>query len=156
MLDLIIKNGKVVDGSGLPAFVADVGVKDGVIVKVGRVHERPRAPWTQRIKLSHRDLSTRTRILMHSCCGMALPNPPSNTGSPPLCRATVPVSGAVEGRACMKLVGMFNQIEEMPHKAFAEGVEWNWETFESLLRGSVKIWTSTSRPLSVTACCVCG
>ena len=38
-MDLIIKNGKVVDGSGLPAFVADVGVKDGVIVKVGRVHE---------------------------------------------------------------------------------------------------------------------
>ena len=30
----------------------------------------------------------------------------------------------------MKLVGMFNQIEEMPFKAFKEGVEWNWETFE--------------------------
>ena len=33
----------------------------------------------------------------------------------------------------MKLVGMFNQIEEMPIKAFTEGVEWNWETFDEFL-----------------------
>ena len=39
MLDLVIKNGKVVDGSGLPAYIADVGIKDDVIVKVGRVTE---------------------------------------------------------------------------------------------------------------------
>ena len=39
MFDLVIKNGKVVDGSGLPGFVADVAIKDGVIVKIGRVHE---------------------------------------------------------------------------------------------------------------------
>ena len=29
MYDLIIKRGKVVDGSGLPAFTADVAVRDG-------------------------------------------------------------------------------------------------------------------------------
>ena len=33
----------------------------------------------------------------------------------------------------MKLVGMFNQIEEMPHKAFAEGVELELETFDEFV-----------------------
>src|SRR5215217_405701 len=34
--DLIIRNGRVVDGSGEPAFQADVAVKDGRIVGVGK------------------------------------------------------------------------------------------------------------------------
>ena len=33
--DLLIKNGRVVDGSGAPAFHADVAVQDGKIVGVG-------------------------------------------------------------------------------------------------------------------------
>ena len=32
MLDLVLKNGRIVDGTGNPWFVADVGVKDGVVV----------------------------------------------------------------------------------------------------------------------------
>ena len=35
--DLILKNGKVVDGSGAPWYVADVGIRGGKIAKIGRI-----------------------------------------------------------------------------------------------------------------------
>jgi N-acyl-D-amino-acid deacylase len=41
-LDLVIKNGMVVDGSGLPAYPADVGVRHGRIDTIGRIRERAR------------------------------------------------------------------------------------------------------------------
>ena len=41
-LDLVIKNGVVVDGSGLPRYPADIGVRHGRIVSIGRIRERAR------------------------------------------------------------------------------------------------------------------
>jgi N-acyl-D-amino-acid deacylase len=38
--DLIIKNGTVIDGSGLSRYSADVGVKDGRIAAIGRLNSR--------------------------------------------------------------------------------------------------------------------
>ena len=36
--DLVIKNGKIIDGSGLPGFHGDVAVCGGRIVEIGRVN----------------------------------------------------------------------------------------------------------------------
>jgi N-acyl-D-aspartate/D-glutamate deacylase len=40
--DLVIKNGTVIDGSGLPRYRADVGVRHGRITSIGRIREQAR------------------------------------------------------------------------------------------------------------------
>ena len=35
--DLLIRNGRIVDGSGMPAFRGDVAVKDGKIAEIGKL-----------------------------------------------------------------------------------------------------------------------
>src|SRR5262245_20787466 len=38
--DVVIANGKIVDGSGNPWFYADVAIKNGKIAKIGKVDSR--------------------------------------------------------------------------------------------------------------------
>jgi N-acyl-D-aspartate/D-glutamate deacylase len=40
--DLVVRGGRVADGTGMPAFSADVAVRDGRIVRIGRVSEPAR------------------------------------------------------------------------------------------------------------------
>src|SRR5262245_60017875 len=37
--DLVIRAGNVVDGTGLPGYTADIGVRDGRIAAIGRIEE---------------------------------------------------------------------------------------------------------------------
>ena len=134
MLDLVIKNGKVVDGSGLPAFVGDVGIKDGVIVKVGRVTEPAETTVDasgQVVAPGFIDPHTHfdAQLLWDGAAKPAIEHGVT-TIVPGNCSLSL---APLKAEHRMKLVGMFNQIEEMPHKAFAEGVEWNWETFEEFV-----------------------
>ena len=35
--DLLVKNGRIIDGSGMPGFVGDVAVRNGKIVEMGKL-----------------------------------------------------------------------------------------------------------------------
>jgi len=134
MLDIIIKNGLIVDGSGLPAYSGDLGIEDGKIVSVGNVSGDAK----QVIDASNRVVSPGF-IDPHTHFDAQLlwdgqARPALSHGVTTIVPGNCSLSLApLKAEHRMKLVGMFNQIEEMPIKAFEEGVEWNWETFDEFL-----------------------
>jgi N-acyl-D-aspartate/D-glutamate deacylase len=134
MLDLVIRNGRVVDGTGLPLYSADVGIADGKIVVVGKVSEVGREEYDARGQIvapgfidphTHFD----AQLLWDGAAKPAIEHG-ITTIVPGNCSLSL---APLKAEHRMKLVGMFNQIEEMPHKAFSEGVEWNWETFDEFV-----------------------
>lgn len=135
MYDLIISNGLVVDGSGLPAYTADVAIKDGRIAMLGRVEgdaERVVDATGRVVTPGFIDPHTHfdAQLLWDGYAKPALSHGVT-TIVPGNCSLSL---APLKAKHRMKLVGMFNQIEEMPYKAFQEGVEWNWETFDEYLQ----------------------
>ncbi|MBI1238554.1 MAG: amidohydrolase family protein [Alphaproteobacteria bacterium] len=130
MYDLIIRNGTVVDGTGLPAYAADVAVSGNRIARIGRIAERADREIDAAGKVvspgfidphTHFD----AQLLWDGCAKPALSHGVT-TIVPGNCSLSL---APLKASQRMKLVGMFNQIEEMPLKAFKEGVVWDWETF---------------------------
>lgn len=134
MYDLVIRNGMIVDGSGLPAYRGDVAVADGRIAKVGRVTGAARREIDAQGKVvapgfidphTHFD----AQLLWDGFAKPALAHGVT-TIVPGNCSLSL---APLRAEHRMKLVGMFNQIEEMPLKAFRDGVVWDWETFSDYL-----------------------
>ena len=148
MLDIVIRNGRVVDGTGLPLYAADVGIKDGKIVTVGKVSESAKEEYDAKGQIvapgfidphTHFD----AQLLWDGAAKPAIEHGVT-TIVPGNCSLSL---APLKAEHRMKLVGMFNQIEEMPHKAFEEGVEWNWETFEEFVSRIEKDLTINVAPL---------
>jgi len=133
-MDLVIRNGKIVDGSGLPAFVGDLAIDQGRIARVGNVSESGLTEIDAGGKVvspgfidphTHFD----AQLLWDGAAKPAIEHGVT-TIVPGNCSLSL---APLKADHRMKLVGMFNQIEEMPLKAFEQGVEWNWETFEEFV-----------------------
>jgi N-acyl-D-amino-acid deacylase len=130
MYDLIVRNGTIVDGSGMPAYRADLAIAGDRIVKIGRVEEAGATEIDAEGKIvapgfidphTHFD----AQLLWDGYAKPALSHGVT-TIVPGNCSLSL---APLKAKHRMKLVGMFNQIEEMPLKAFEEGVVWDWETF---------------------------
>jgi len=131
MLDLLVRDGFMVDGSGLPGFITDVAVKDGLIVGIGRfdpddacevidatgrvvspgfvdphTHVDPQLWWdSYALPLVLHGVTT---VMTGNCAVTFAP-----------CRA--------EDRDV--LARLFYMVEEVPLAALRDGVPWNWESF---------------------------
>ena len=132
--DLLIKNGRVVDGSGGPSFNADVAVKNGKIVGVGKFDE----PATRIIDADGRAVAPGF-IDHHTHYD------PQATWDP-LCGSTAynGNTSVIVGQCGLVLaparpedrdwyVEMFNQMENIPMSALRGGVNFNWESIAEYL-----------------------
>jgi N-acyl-D-amino-acid deacylase len=128
VLDLVLKNGRVVDGTGNPWFFGDVGVKDGLVVSVGR----SRARSLKTIDVGGRVISP--GFIDGHCHSdlMVLDHPESE-----IKLAQGVTTEVVEN--CGMSPAPFSQQHLDPLRAYVEPVlgtterEWSWETLEEYM-----------------------
>jgi N-acyl-D-aspartate/D-glutamate deacylase len=130
MLDLIVKGGSVVDGTGRNRFTADVGIRNGRIAAVGKVGESARTVIDAKDRVvapgfidphTHFDV----QLLWDGQARPALEHG-ITTIVPGNCSLSLAPIRKADRRS---VVGMFQQIEEMPEAAFTDAFEWNFESF---------------------------
>ena len=134
MYDLLIKNGRVADGSGMPSFIADVGVSDGKVVDVGRLS----GPAKRTIDASDRVVAPGF-IDNHCHFDAQVTWDPLCTYSPQHGVTTVIFGNCSLTLAPTKpedreaLAMMLSRVEAIPMESLQEGIPWEWTTFGEYL-----------------------
>lgn len=132
--DLLIRRGRVVDGSGLPSYIADVGVKDGRIAAVGRVNgSAARTIDADSLAVAPGFIDHHTHLdaqMLWDPYGTCEPQHGVTTVIMGNCGLTLaPVKSGGEDA----LVKSFVRVEAIPRFALEKGVKWNWHTFGEYL-----------------------
>jgi N-acyl-D-aspartate/D-glutamate deacylase len=130
MLDLVIRGGRIVDGTGAPARSGDVGVSAGRIVEIGKVSSLAR----QEIDADGA-LVTPGFIDLHTHYDGQFTW--DDTLEPSFSHGVTTVVGGncgvgfapVRENGREKLIDLMDGVEEIPGAVLAEGLKWNWESF---------------------------
>ena len=134
MHDLLIRNGKIADGTGRPAFTGNIAIQDGRITETGSINGRARREID-----ADGHLVTPGWVDVHTHFdGQAswdpLLTPASNQGT-----TTVVMGNCGVGFAPCKpderemLISVMEDVEDIPGTALTEGISWEWESFPEYL-----------------------
>jgi N-acyl-D-aspartate/D-glutamate deacylase len=135
---LLIRNAKIVDGTGAPARDGSIAVRDGKIVAVGDVPAGT-------LPAEAREIDAKGQVVapgfidVHThfdpqICWDRLATPCIEHGVTTILMGNCSLSLApVKKQDQRALAGMFKQIEDIPLATFAEGVPWTWETYPEYL-----------------------
>jgi len=132
--DLLLKNGRVVDGSGGPSFAGDVGIVDGRIVEMGKLG----APAKRVIDVQGQVISPGfidnhchfdAQVLWDPLCTFACYHGATTVINGNCSLGLAPARP--EERA--DLVSMLSRVEAIPVESLQAGVEWTWETIPQYL-----------------------
>ena len=139
MYDLIIRNAKVVDGTGAPAFMGEVAVTDGQIVAVARAGEAPIAGTAKRNIDAEGKLLTPGFVDIHThydgqVCWDKQLTPSCWHGVTTVVMGNCGVGFApVRPGTENELVEIMESVEDIPGTALHEGIPWGWESFAEYL-----------------------
>jgi N-acyl-D-amino-acid deacylase len=132
--DLVIKNGTVVDGTGLPRYRADVGVRHGRIVTIGRIRERAREVLDAEGQVvapgfidghTHMDAQIFWDPLGTSSCWHGITSVVMGN-----CGFTL-APCAKENKHLV--VRNLQRAEDIPPAAMEAGIQWRWTTYAEFL-----------------------
>ena len=132
--DLVIRGGRVVDGSGLPSYVADVGVKDGKVAEIGKVKEgAAKTIDAGGLAVSPGFIDHHTHLdaqMLWDPYGTCEPQHGVTSVVMGNCGLSLaPVRQGIEDA----IVKSFVRVEAIPRIALDQGVKWNWHSYGEYL-----------------------
>ena len=132
--DLVIRNGKIVNGSGNQPFIGDIAIDDGKITHVGKVDKSGKKEID-----ADKNLVTPGWVDIHTHYDGQVCWDPYLTPSSWHGVTTVVMGNCGVGFAPVRpgdenfLIQLMEGVEDIPGSALHEGIEWEWETFPEFL-----------------------
>ena len=135
MLDLLIKNARICDGTGTPSFMGNLGVKDGVIQSLGKANGQT----AERVLDADGLVLAPGFVDPHTHYDAQIAWDPLLTCSPWHGVTTVVMGNCGVGVAPVKpetreiLMQDLVNVEAIPYDVMKAGIDWQWESYGQYL-----------------------